>query len=174
MTSEMRYCSRLGLSSSRAVNEQIVMMQKAYGYLSMTIVNECQAGNARGIHMSIRSTITMKQKKRPGVTGATIVEIHYMFLYFVSTWGSVRATPVMTRSTPGPDPVPASARPRTDPRRFIVNVLHVASHHVTHSRRAHPHDARMRHGTCASARHANASWYVRPLEVRAGFFLPAL
>ena len=54
---------------------------------------------------------------------------------------------VMTRSTPGPDPVPASARPRTDPRRFIANALHVASRHVTRSRRAHPHDARTRHGT---------------------------
>ena len=53
---------------------------------------------------------------------------------------------VMTRSTPGPDPVPASTRPRTDPRRFIANALRVASCHVTHSRRAHPHDARTRHG----------------------------
>ena len=57
------------------------------------------------------------------------------------------STVVMTRSTPGPDPVPVSARPRTDPRRFIANVLRVASRHATHSRRAHPHDARTRHGT---------------------------
>ena len=55
---------------------------------------------------------------------------------------------VMTRSMPGPDPIPASARPRTDPRRFIANALRVASRHVTHSRRVHPHDARTRHGTC--------------------------
>ena len=54
---------------------------------------------------------------------------------------------VMTRSTPGPDPVPASARPRTDPRRFIANALCVASRHVTRSRCVHPHDAQMRHGT---------------------------
>ena len=63
----------------------------------------------------------------------------------------VPATPtrltVMTRSTPGPDPVPASARPRTDPRRFIANALRVASRHVTRSRRVHPHDAQTRHGT---------------------------
>ena len=55
---------------------------------------------------------------------------------------------VMTRSTPGPDPVPASAQPRTDPRRFIANALRVASRHVTRSRRVHPHDTRTRHGTC--------------------------
>ena len=54
---------------------------------------------------------------------------------------------VMTRSTPGPNPVPASARPRTDPRRFIANALRIASRHVTRSRRVHPHDARTRHGT---------------------------
>ena len=63
-------------------------MQKVYRYLSMTIVNECQAGNARGICMSIRSTITMKQKTRPGVTGATIVEICYMFLLIMRMWES--------------------------------------------------------------------------------------
>ena len=34
---------------------------------------------------------------------------------------------VMTRSTPGPDPILAPARPRTDPRRFIADALHVVS-----------------------------------------------
>ena len=38
--------------------------------------------------MSLRSTITMKQKERLGVTGATIAGIHYMFLLIVSMWGS--------------------------------------------------------------------------------------
>ena len=61
---------------------------------------------------------------------------------------------VMTCSTPSPDPVPAPARPRTDPRRFIADALRVTSHHVTPSCCAPPHDA-------------------RPLEVHVGF-LPAL
>ena len=34
---------------------------------------------------------------------------------------------VMTCSTPGPDPVPACARPWTDPRCFIADALRVAS-----------------------------------------------
>ena len=61
---------------------------------------------------------------------------------------------LMTRSTPGPNPVPAPTRPRTNPQCFIMDTLHVASRHVTPSRRRPPHDA-------------------QPLEVRAGF-LPAL
>ena len=45
-----------------AVNKHIVMMQKAYRYLPMTTVNECWAGNVRGICTNIRSTIATKQK----------------------------------------------------------------------------------------------------------------
>ena len=56
----------------------------------------------------------------------------------------------MTRSMPSPDPVPAPAWPRTNPRRFIADALRVTSRHVTPSHRAPPHDA----------------W---PLDVRAGF-----
>ena len=50
----------------------------------------------------------------------------------------------MTRSTPGPDPVPAPARPWTDPRHFITDALRVVSRHVTPSHRVPPHDARER------------------------------
>ena len=50
----------------------------------------------------------------------------------------------MTRSTPGPNPVPAPARPRTDPRCFIVDALRIASHHVTPSCHTPLHDARER------------------------------
>ena len=59
----------------------------------------------------------------------------------------ISSSTVMTCSMPGPDPDPASARPRTDPRRFIVNALRVASRHMTSSRRAHLHDTRTCHGT---------------------------
>ena len=38
----------------------------------------------------------------------------------------------------GPEPVPAHAQPRTDPRCFIVDAPRVTSHHVTHSHHAHP------------------------------------
>ena len=46
----------------------------------------------------------------------------------------------MTRSMPSPDPVPVPAQPWTDPRRFIVDALRIASHHVTPSHRVPPHD----------------------------------
>ena len=48
----------------------------------------------------------------------------------------------MTRSTPGPNPVPAPARPQTDPRRFIADALRIASRHMTPSRCMPPHDVR--------------------------------
>ena len=68
---------------------------------------------------------------------------------------------VMTRSTLGPEPIPAPAQPQTDPRCFITDMPRVASRHVTCSRRAHLQ-------TCASA-----SRHARPLVVCV-FFLPAL
>ena len=57
---------------------------------------------------------------------------------------------VMTHSMPGPDPIPAPARPQTDPRCFIADALRIALRHVTPSRCVPPHD-------------------VRPIEVCAGF-----
>ena len=59
---------------------------------------------------------------------------------------------VMTRSMPGANPVPAPAQPRTNPRRFIADVLHVASRHVTPSRHAPPHDVCERVMECAAPR----------------------
>ena len=75
-------------------------------------------------------------------------------------WGDMNwCETVMTHSTPGPDPVPVPARPRTDPQRFIADTLHVTSCHMTPS----PPVVRLRM-TCASA-----SWNTWPLEVHAGF-----
>ena len=62
---------------------------------------------------------------------------------------------VMTRSMPSPDPVPAPTWPWTDPRRFIVDALHVASRD--------PPIVRLR------MMRVSASWNTRPIEVRAGF-----
>ena len=50
----------------------------------------------------------------------------------------------MTRSTPGPDPIPVPTRPWTDPRCFIVDALHIALRHVTPSCHVPPHDVRER------------------------------
>ena len=100
----------------------------------------CSLGCTPGLHLMVRLHGYVWQIKCPTTKVVCTIQVVWVQIWGVC-YDSFRA---------GPDPIPAPAWPRTDPRRFIGRApCRVASHHVTPSRRAPPHDTRDRIGRAA-------------------------